>query len=167
MTEALNDIISHYFQIEFPLKRVSQNQNKEDKTSITPGILTSMNIVKQHHVKNSTLILNKIKIFSIVIFAAKKLYNRTYIQNSTNKGKAIWNIVINTVGGNTKGMSPLIHYGIKVFGHKEISNIIKTHFTDIAEKLFLKCNQLRYLIHQRIKRQINSCFSMLLLPLKY
>ncbi|XP_049772613.1 uncharacterized protein LOC126159842 [Schistocerca cancellata] len=96
------DTMIHHFEEAFPLKPVRINNNKRNKTWITPAIKISYKHKRILHMlhkqssdscqlteyyKNYTSILRR------VIRHAKRMQTDKYIDKSSNKVKAMWNVI--------------------------------------------------------------------------
>lgn len=142
------DTITHYLNIAFPLKKVkiSHNMHFKHKNWITKGIITSCKRKAQlqrlcqvtNDLNLKTYFKKYKKILKKVIYEAKSKYNRDYIINAGNKGKAIWEIVKRETGKKSNAQDNEIKITIngKIIENTiEIAEIFNKYFQNATQNL--------------------------------
>ncbi|XP_047120473.1 uncharacterized protein LOC124803333 [Schistocerca piceifrons] len=158
-----------HFDTAFPQKMVNIREKTRGKGWITKGIRTSCQKKRELHImckeNNATEEMHThyktyTKILQKVIKQAKRIYNDYYINNSTNKVKAMWDIIKKETGKNkrTEENIVLIHNNKKILQPTETANIFNKYFTGIAENL-IKTN-FSSTQHQVVNKCNSNEFSM-------
>ncbi|XP_047115624.1 uncharacterized protein LOC124795597 [Schistocerca piceifrons] len=164
----LEKMVKH-FDTAFPQKMVNIREKTRGKGWITKGIRTSCQKKRELHImckeNNATEEMHThyktyTKILQKVIKLAKRVYNDYYINNSTNKVKAMWDIIKKETGKNKRAEENivLIHNNKKILQPTETANIFKKYFTGIAENL-IKTN-FSSTQHQVVNKCNSDKFSM-------
>lgn len=142
--ELFSNILKHYFQIAFPIKKL-KNGNKSNKLWLTRGIIISSHKLKFLY-KIMTQTRNEAdkeyykkykKIYKEVILAAKKMQNEKTVLTAINKNKEIWKLIHNSV---EKNQNTNIHEILSNGSLTKEPKLIADSFNDFFVNLPLKIN---------------------------
>ncbi|KAK9509226.1 hypothetical protein O3M35_006584 [Rhynocoris fuscipes] len=137
-------VLEFYFNITFPICKQSNARTKSKKSWITKGIKISSLKLKQLYKRklsgneSDKILYSKYKkIYSRVIKAAKRLDNDNFLRESSNKSKAMWNIIDKCIGKDK--VSPHQPNNIEITVDGQVYSSPKT-VADIFNKTFTTVN---------------------------
>jgi len=152
MFNSFLNIYLRIFYSSFPWKKVISRNNKDNKNWITIGIKISCRHKKELYLtcRNSNNLELKrhyqvyCKILANVIEEAKRKYYDKKIQKSSNKCKAIWDIIKELT--NNQNSQPDIQeliIGSKRLKDQDVTDAFNNYFLSVIDKISKKCKKTR------------------------